>query len=322
MPVAIGLDIGGTKILGGLVDSAGRVLHEVRVATPAEDGADGIMAALAEAAGQVRQFAATQGETPVGIGVSSAGHVVWETGQVVDGTPNVPGWAGMRVAENLTRATGMAACCDNDGNAAAFGEAWVGAGRSCKAIVAITLGTGFGAGIFDRGHMLRGSRGGGAELGHLIVVPDGRPCNCGQSGCVEAYVSGTALAKQARSLWGPQAGSPLVFERAAEGDGQALELVDEFARMLALTMVSIFNLADPDLILIGGGIAAQEGLFLPAVRRRVTRYLGGKRFSADQIRLAQLGQNAGMIGAAGQALARFGVAASPVEDHAVVDTTS
>ena len=281
------------------------------MSTPADGGAQGIMAALIDAARQLQEVARHSIETAgsgqlVGIGVSSAGHVDWETGQVVAGTPNIPGWAGTQVARELQAATGVPVCCDNDGNAAAFGEAWAGAGRGRSAIVAITLGTGFGGGIYDRGRVIRGHRGGGGELGHIILVPDGRACNCGQRGCVEAYVSGTALAREARNLWGPDADSHQVFDRARNGDAVALELVDEFARHLALILVSVFNMADPELILIGGGIARQADLFMPQVLSRVTRYLAAKRYSADQIQLAQLGESAGVVGAAGQALTRFG----------------
>lgn len=303
--LAIGLDVGGTKILGGLVDGASRtVRHEVRVPTPSGGGATEILAALAEAARQLRGLA---GDEPLaGIGVSSAGHVDWETGRVVSGTPNIPGWAGTPVSEELHAATGLPVCCDNDGNAAAFGEAWAGAGRGRAAIVAVTLGTGFGAGIIDRGAVVRGYKGGGAELGHMILVPEGRPCNCGQRGCVEAYVSGTALGREARNLWGGEADSHTVFDRARRGDPVALELIDEFGRHLAVTMVTIFSVADPEMILIGGGIATRHDLFLPQVRTRVARHVGGRgRFSADQIGLAALGERAGLVGAAGQALARF-----------------
>jgi glucokinase len=301
--LAIGLDIGGTKILGGLCSAEGQVIHEVRVPTPGSAGRDAIMAALAEAAREAR--AAARGPV-VGIGVSSAGHVDWETGDVVDGTPNLPGWAGTRLGAGLEAATGLPVCCDNDGNAAAFGEAWAGAGRGCKAIAAITLGTGFGAGLYDRGTIVRGARGGGGELGHVVLVPDGRPCNCGMVGCVEAYVSGTALGKQAQAAWGRDATSRDVFTRARAGDGLALELVDEFARHLALIIVSIFNIADPERVLLGGGLCAEADLFLPLARRRVERYLGGKRWSPDQVQLATLGELASMVGAAGQAFARFG----------------
>ncbi|MBM3268184.1 MAG: ROK family protein, partial [Candidatus Sericytochromatia bacterium] len=271
-PLAIGLDLGGTKILGGLCTAEGEVIREVRVATPPGGARAGILAAMAAAATQLRDAAPA---AVIGIGVSSAGHVDWETGDVVDGTPNIPDWAGTRLGAELRAATGLPVSCDNDGNAAAYGEAWVGAGRGCRAIVAITLGTGFGGGLYDRGAVVRGARGGGGEFGHIVLVPDGRPCNCGQQGCVEAYVSGTALEKQARALWGPEAGSRDVFERSRAGEAAALELVDEFARHLALVIVSLFNIADPDRLLVGGGLSTQADLYLPATRRRLARYFGG-----------------------------------------------
>lgn len=302
--IAVGLDVGGTKILGGLVEEGtGRVLVEERFPTPSNGGAAGIIESMIAA---VSALASSPAGAPIAVGVSSAGHVDWETGDIVDGTPNIPGWAGTPLGARLQSATGLDVCCDNDGNAAAWGEAWAGAGRDMRALVAVTLGTGFGAGIYDRGHLLRGAHGGGAEIGHLILVPDGRPCNCGQAGCVEAYVSGTALGKQAKAIWGEEASSRSVFSRARQGDAMALSLLDEFSRHLALVCVSLFNLCDPERILIGGGIAAQGDLFMPQTKAWLARLLGGRRWSVDQVAPAALGERAGMVGAAGQALARFG----------------
>ena len=300
-PVAIGLDIGGTKILGGLVEAqTGRIIAEYREPTPAGDGPAGIMQALITTA----RYLAAEAD-PVAIGVSSAGHVDWETGVVVDGTPNLPGWAGTAIGPELAAATGLPTCCDNDGNAAAFGEAWVGGGKGRDAVVAITLGTGFGAGFYDRGHLLRGSRGGGAEAGHLILHPGGRQCNCGQRGCVEAYVSGTALARQARSRWGEGSGTHELFARAVRGDAEALALLNEFSHDLALTLASLFNLCDPDIVLIGGGLASQGGTFLPQVRMDLAQILTGRRFDIAAVQIAALGEYAGLVGAAGEAMVRF-----------------
>ncbi|MBI6546323.1 MAG: ROK family protein [Cyanobacteria bacterium NC_groundwater_1444_Ag_S-0.65um_54_12] len=307
--LAVGLDVGGTKILGGLVRGAdGHVLAQIRLTTPLADGSAEILRSLVAAVQKLKARADDyRSDRIVGIGVASAGHVDWESGEITDGTPNIPGWAGTSIAANINAATGLPVCCDNDGNAAAWGEAWIGAGQGKRSLVAITLGTGFGAGIYDRGHLLRGERGGGAELGHIILVPDGRPCNCGQQGCVEAYVSGTAISRQAQHFWGPTATTQEVFSRARMADPIACELTAEFARYLALALLSIFNICDPEVILLGGGIAAQADLFLSQVRSRLNRILGGRRWSGEQIQIAALGERAGMIGAAGQAIERFGL---------------
>ena len=303
MSWTIGLDVGGTKVMGGLVSPEGVVEEVLRLHTPVEEGAEGVLRTLVEAARQLQQAG---GSAVHGIGVSTAGHVDWETGRVLGGTPNMPGWAGTAVAEVLGAATGLPVCADNDGNAAAWGEAWLGAGRGCRTVVAVTLGTGFGAGIVDAGHVLRGARGGGAELGHLILVPDGHPCNCGQAGCVEAYVSGTALGRAARSLWGEGADAHELFDRAGRGETVAQEVLATFSRHLALVLLSIFNLADPEAILVGGGLSARADQYMPAVRARLDFLLAGRRWQSDQVRVAELGDRAGMIGAAGQAWTRFG----------------
>lgn len=299
----VGLDVGGTKVLGGLVAEDGQVAATLRRDTPVGEGAAGILATMAAV---TRELMAGSSGPVQGVGVSTAGHVEAGTGTVIDGTPNLPGWAGTPVAAWLSEAVGLPVCADNDANAAAWAEAWCGAGKGLRTVVAVTLGTGFGGGVVDAGHVLRGARGGGAELGHMILVPDGRACNCGRFGCVEAYLSGTALGREAARLWGADADAHVLFARAEAGDRLALQVLETFSAQLASVMVSLTSLFDPDVILIGGGLSRQGEAYLPRMRARMDLMLAGRRWSSDLVRLAALGEAAGFIGAAGQAWQHFG----------------
>lgn len=306
---ALGLDLGGTKILAGLVDASGRVHHEWRIPTPAARGGEAILQALSDALGAVLgKLTPEERRALVGVGISSAGHIDRKTGGVVYCTPNLPGWTGMRVIEELERAHGLRTVADNDGNCAAYGEYWLGAGKGIANMVALTLGTGLGGGILSDGKLVRGARGGGAEIGHLILVPDGLPCNCGQKGCFETYVSGTALGKAAErsGYWSTAPSSHEVFGLAREGEAHALELVRQMAYYFAVGLVTVVNIVDPERIVVGGGVASQGDFFLPMVRELLPGLFGERGWESTRLQLAALGEAAGMIGAAGEALARFG----------------
>lgn len=304
----IGLDVGGTKVLGGLVASDGRVGRTVRQATPTAEGASGILHTMADV---VRELASGAEGQVLGVGIATAGHVDVETGLIVDGTPNLPGWAGTPVVSWLAGAVGLPTCADNDANAAAWAEAWCGAGQGKRTVVAVTLGTGFGGGVVDDGHLLRGARGGGAELGHMLLVPDGRACNCGLHGCVEAYVSGTALGREARRLWGQGVDAHDLFERANQGDEPARQVLEAFSVHLAHVAVSLISLFDPDIIVVGGGLSTRAETYLPRTRARLDMLLAGRRWSSGILEPAALGELAGVIGAAGQAWQRFDSVGSP-----------
>ncbi|HEY9857110.1 MAG TPA: ROK family protein [Stenomitos sp.] len=306
---ALGLDLGGTKIFAGLVDGAGNVLNQWRISTPTGGGGPAILKALVEAVGTITgNLSSEERDRLVGVGVSSAGHINHQTGVVEYCTPNLPGWSGTHVTEAITAAHRLPAVADNDGNCAAYGEFWVGAGRGVQNLVALTIGTGLGGGIIVDGQMVRGARGGGAEIGHTILVPAGYPCNCGQQGCIESYVSGTALAKAAERSghWSPAPSSHQIFEWARSGDDKALGLVQDMARHLAVGMVTIINFLDPERIIVGGGVSSQGDLFMPMVREFVTELYGERGWDASNVVLAELGERAGMIGAAGQAFERYG----------------
>ena len=303
--LALGLDLGGTKVLAGLVRSDGSVLRTWRFPTPALSGGSAIMQALVDASQEaVASLPPSERAALRGIGVSSAGHIDHRTGAVVYCTPNLPGWSGMPIAANLRAAfpdLSLTVVADNDGNAATYGEAWCGGGRGISDLVMMTLGTGLGGGIIVDGQLLHGSRAGGAEIGHTILVPDGLPCNCGQNGCLESYVSGTALGKAAAraGFWDPAPSSHQLFQMARAGDNQAMGLIRAMADHLGSAIVTIINFLDPERILLGGGVGEQGDILLPLVREAVDRRYGERGWESGRVRMAELGEKAGMIGAAG-----------------------
>jgi len=310
---ALGLDLGGTKIFAGLVDRAGNVRQSWRIPTPVDEGGPAILRALVEAVGTIRSnLSERERDRLVGVGVSSAGHINHRTGVVEYCTPNLPGWRGIRITEAIESAHRLPACADNDGNCAAYGEHWMGAGRGFQHLVALTLGTGLGGGIIADGRVVRGARGSGGEIGHAILVPDGLLCQCGQQGCAEVYVSGTALARASErsGLWTPAPTTHQLFEWGRAGDGQAMGLIERMAHHLATVLVTIINVLDPERIVLGGGVSEQGDLFLPTVRRELARQYGERGWDPGQLVLAQLGEHASMIGAAGEAFERFGTPAA------------
>ena len=303
MKHALGIDVGGTKILTALVDETGRVLREWRRETPAAAGGPAVLAAMGDAA---EAALATVGHGGVaGVGISAAGQIDADAGVVIYASPNLPGWTGTAIGPALQARLGLPVVVDNDGNAAAYGEYWAGAGRGASSLVAVTLGTGVGGGVVLDGQVLRGGRWRAGEIGHMVVMAEGPRCNCGQSGCLELYASGSAiarLAREARPGWEPDARA--VFAAAEAGDAEALAVLRRSARILAAGLVSIASLIDPERFLLGGGVATQPR-YLALVAEALADPLvsGARGFAPARLGRAALGEAAGAVGAAGLALA-------------------
>ncbi len=300
---AIGIDVGGTKIAGGVVDEHGRVITRQQVASPTGD-ADEIVTAILEVIGRLE----TDGKAlPVGVGAAG---LIDLDGQVRY-APNLA-WRDVPLRVLLERSLGRAVAVENDGNAATWAEFLVGGAIDArKSAVMLTLGTGVGGGLVLEGRLLRGAHGLGAELGHLVIAEGGRPCNCGNLGCLEAYASGTAIGRLAvewRERGDVPVGSPLdadgvggpaVTQAAAEGDPTANAVLAEIGRWLGVGMASIANAVDPEIIVVGGGAsAAGEPLLGPAREAMAARLMGAAYRQQPGVRRAELGADAGLVGAA------------------------
>ena len=317
MTATIGLDIGGTKIAAGLVSADGEILAEARRETPAQDP-DRI---AHEAAGLVVELAEGSAQAVVGVGVACAGFVN-RTGSHVLFAPNLA-WRDEPLKQRLEAIVDYPVTIENDANAAAWGEFRFGAAREADDMVLITVGTGIGGGIVNDSRLLRGAYGVGGELGHMRVVPNGIRCGCGNRGCWEQYGSGNALLREAREVVasGTPHGAALseacdgdparlrgrdITEVAQAGDPAAVELLADLGAWVGEGAASVAAILDPELIVIGGGVAEAGDLLLEPIRAAYARQLTGRGHRPmARIVPATLGNDAGLVGAA--ALAAEGV---------------
>jgi glucokinase len=292
----VGVDVGGTKILAGIVDASGKVEHRRERQTEL-DSQDRLIEEIGAAAEELLNDSVAA----VGFGLPS--RIDQQTGRV-DGSVNVP-LQNVALREPLMNRLGRPVALENDGNAAALAEHRAGAGRGARSMVMLTLGTGVGGGVVIDGQLLRE----GGELGHTVLVYDGIPCQgtCTGRGHLEAYVSGTAAAKLAREAFGPAVDAHRLVRLAAEGDSTAVEILDGIGRKLGAAIGSFVNIFRPQLVVIGGGFASAGDFLLEPARETMRREaLPPARDRAEIVR-AELGTAAGVIGAALVAYDEFGV---------------
>jgi glucokinase len=308
-PLAIGVDIGGTKVAGGVVDSGGRVLAHSQADTPADD----VPRTLRVIIEIVRELAASHRVEAVGLG--AAGWVDADRA-TVRYAPNLA-WRDEPLRDAVAAAVELPVVVENDANAAAWAEFRYGtAGGAVASMLLVTVGTGIGGGIVVAGALMRGAHGMAAEVGHIEAVPDGRPCGCGRRGCLEQYASGSALVRLARAgAVGQPAGAagllalaggdpraitgPAVTAAAQGGDKVAAEAFDQVGRALGAGLADLVNVLDPHLIVIGGGVAeAGELLLGPTSEAYLAALAERGRLPAAPVRMARLGSLAGLVGAA------------------------
>jgi len=324
----IGVDLGGTKLLAGAVDSALNVHHRAtRSAHAADHGEvlDTVVSAVAEVRDAVE--GASGSVAAVGIGIPAL--IDTERGIAVMST-HLP-LAGVPFRDLIAERIGLPVFVDNDANAAMLAEWRLGAARGFGDAALLTIGTGIGGGLVVGGALQRGSQGAGAELGHMVVQADGPPChgNCPNHGCLEALCSGTALAREARRLAaelprselgralaaGREISGPLVTDLAHDGDAAAIEALAVIGRWLGVGVVTIVNMLNPDVVVIGGGVIAAGELLLAPARAVVAERAMSPSKEHVRIVPARFGAESGMLGAATLAfegLGHFGVAGADV----------
>jgi glucokinase len=287
----IGVDLGGTKILAGIVGRDGTVEARQERPTPLDSQAS-LLAALEESVEAVLE----DDVAAVGFGIPST--IDQRSGRAVHSV-NIP-LADVDFRDHMSARFGRPCGLDNDANAAAIAEWQIGAGRGTKYLVMLTLGTGVGGGLILDGRPFRGSVGAGAELGHMVLEHDGRPCqgNCDGRGHLEAYLTGEAAERDAEAAFGEAADSRILITRAREGDAAALEVLRESGRRLGSALGSFVNVFDPEVIVIGGGFGAAAGdLLLEPAREVMRREARPPGRDSVRVVLAELGTDAGLIGA-------------------------
>lgn len=298
----LGIDVGGTKCLGVILDDAGEVLEEQRRPTP--KGPEAIIDTLAELARSMGPWES------IGIGVPG---LVTRDG-VLRASPNLVDINDFRVGALLSAELDVHVHVDNDGTCAAAAEWKTGAARGLDDFVMVTLGTGIGGGVIAGGQLIRGTNGFTGEIGHMVVDPDGPPCPCGRRGCWERYASGSGLGRLAReaaigkrlrrvvALAGGDADRVRgedVQAAAREGDADALQVIDLFGRWVALGLVNLTNVLDPAMFVLGGGLAAGSDLYLDPIQKWLTELLYAPDLRPHPLlAFAQLSERAGAVGAA------------------------
>ncbi|MBS3733299.1 MAG: ROK family protein [Phycisphaerae bacterium] len=316
----IGIDLGGTYIKFVALDAMYALGEVIALPTPAGDGAEAVADCIAEGARRVMNARGIAAEAVLGVGIGAPGPLRISEGVVV-AMPNIPGMKDAPLAQMVSERLGRPAVLENDANAAALGEFLCGAGEKARLMVLLTLGTGVGSGVILDGQVFHGGGEQAPELGHMIIVPDGEPCNCGQRGCLERYCSATFMAARARrqieqdGCDGELArrlkdtgtiGSKDVEDAAAAGDALAAQQWDEMTRYLALGCVNICRIYDPDEIVLAGGMVKAGEVLLRPVREHFAKLTWTLAPVRTEITLAQLGNDAGAIGAAGVAWQKFG----------------
>lgn len=318
--VAIGIDLGGTDIKGGLVDENGTLIQQYKKSTEAKLGGKAVVERIGDLIGEIIESDAMKGRKDdlVGVGMGSPGLIDHDKGAITRPV-NIPDWDyWISVRDAFKERHGLMTWVDNDANVGALGEALFGEGQGRSVVLVLTLGTGVGGGIISEGQVYHGSRGFGGELGHIMVDPNGYPCGCGNEGCLETFASASAIARYAADRLrvdhvpsimkemvkenGGKVTSKIVHEAALKGDEVALRVVARAGRGLGIGLSTLIVSFNPEIICIGGGGSNMGDMLFDHARREIAhRVFFHSHFQTPIVR-AKLGEEAGTVGAAGLAL--------------------
>lgn len=304
---AFGVDVGGTTVKLGLFDKEGKLLDKWEIPTNKENKGAAVIPDIAKSILSKMEEKGISGDELEGIGLGAPG-AVDDNYTLVGGAVNI-GWEAFNIPEALQAYINVPVKAANDANAAAFGELWQGGGRGCNNMVAVTLGTGVGGGIIINGHLLSGATGAGGEIGHIHMEDrETEECGCGNKGCLEQYASATGivrlagrhLAKDDRQsvLRDGELSAKSVFDAVKAGDEVAIEIAEQFGEYLGKGLAAVAGVVNPEIFVIGGGVSKAGEILIrfvkPAFQKYAFRQCRGARFA-----LAELGNDAGIYGAAG-----------------------
>lgn len=308
----IGIDLGGTNLRCGVVTDDPKLVTKRSQGIEPKASADTVVAMMADMIGEVLSETGLQASDITAVGVGAPGPLDGKRGIILE-APNL-GWRNVPLAQNLRQKVGIEVVLENDANCAGWGEYWAGAGAGCRSMVMMTLGTGVGGALILDGHLLRGPDGTAGEIGHVVIVDGGRPAATGNHGALEAYASATATVarfKEAMDYGWESSLSSIprkeitcrhIFDAAHEGDSLAVHIVAETGRYLGLMAANMANLLNPERCVFSGGMIEAGDILFNAIREECLRRAFPVPASRMEILPAQLGPDAGLIGAAGVAL--------------------
>jgi len=313
--IFIGVDLGGTNIKFGCFDRNIKLISKTSIPTSADMGPQVVVDRMAQTIERLLEQAGLSLQDVIAVGIGTPGPARYKEGIIIHAT-NMPKFKNTPLPHMLSEQIGKPAVLENDANVACFGEYVVGAGKGVKNMAFFTLGTGIGGGIISNGELVRGCAENAAELGHLIIYPDGRKCACGQKGCVEAYASANSTAKRATEAIQAGAKSSLkdvletkgeitskdVYEHLATGDELAKEITDGTAKALAIVCVNMLHTTEPKRIVFAGGMIAAGEILLERIRYFFQQQVWPLKPEPLEICFAALGEDAGITGAAALAL--------------------
>lgn len=292
----IGLDIGGTKIQGAIVDHKGNILKTYRLETCAREGKDKVLDNISK----IIDFLKTDEIKAIGVG--TPGFIDSKNG-IVTFAGNIDGWTGLNLKKELEKRSKLPVFVENDANIALVSEKWLGSGKGYDDIVMITIGTGLGGAVYnEKMGLLSGSNFQGAELGHIILHPNGEYCSCGQSGCAESYCSGTAIVRHYEELTRKTLDGEEIF-KLVKKDKNAKKVINRFTSDLAWFLTSIRNIFDPQLIIIGGGVINSKDYWWDQTMKNFKEYC--HLSEKIEIKSANFLNDAGVIGAGRIAMERL-----------------
>ncbi|MGH9541864.1 MAG: ROK family protein [Terriglobales bacterium] len=305
----IGVDLGGTNLRIAAVGSSGAILEKIALDTDVKEGREHVIVEMCAAVEELR--GRMKGARLVGIGIGVPGITNLATGMIRQ-SPNLPGWSDFPVRADIERRLDTQVLLENDANAAALGEKWVGAGKDVPSLCMLTLGTGIGGGIILDGRIWHGRDGMGGELGHMTIDPNGQLCACGNLGCIEAYASATAIVRMAHAAVNVgrspalaraadevgELTAEIVYITAQQGDRVAREIFDLVGRSLGVTVANLINAFNLPLYVLGGGVARGWECFRQQLLDEVQKRSVVFRATSTRIEPSALGAEAGLIGAA------------------------
>ncbi len=295
MSGTIGIDLGGSRIKAAILDYSGSTLQQVVEPVASQVDYEAILVQLTSIVNELRK---SDRHEIAGIGLGVAG-LLDKACNTIMTSPNIPALNGRCIAQDLENKTGLRVVMDNDANLMAIGEGRMGGARGFSHYIAITLGTGVGGAIISDGKLLKGFNGGGGEIGHILVNPDGPRCNCGSQGCLEAYVGQIGIKKYYSAKYPRFIGLGLkeLNQKAIEGDEEAREVFAHAGVILGAALAGLVNILNPECIVIGGGVAAADDFLFIPLRKEIERRAFKIYLDGLQIRKAELGNWAGVVGA-------------------------